>query len=226
MNSYHSAIEIRQRKFIRPLDFFLVSLLILILSDIKLQAQFLVGAGIGSETLHISSNKPRQFTPHINVEFITSEMRGTIFFDITRYRNKVDYFGEFTDDQGQTIPYDGNDTYDRFIMHLGFKKMLTDDIDARKLVLFTGSGIANCLSFTKTITKGAVPQFPFEETTKKIENSYGLTLLAGVQYYIKPVIIELKGNLDILLKKVNAYDGSTTIHTNTRLTILLPLKTL
>lgn len=226
MNISHSVIKIRQRRAIKPLHIFLTTLMALILSGISVQAQILVGVGIGSENMHISSYKPRQLAPHINVEYITSDMRGTIFFDVTGFRKKIDYTGAFTDGQGQIIPYQANDAYDRIIMHLGFKKMLTGDIDAKKLVLFTGGGFANCLSLTKTITKGSDPQFPFEQTVKRTENSYGLTFLAGVQYYLSPIIIELKGNLDFLLKKVNAYDGDTNIHTNTRLTILLPLKSL
>ena len=226
MNSSHSAIKIRKQKFIRPLDFFLASLLILILSDIKLQAQFLVGAGIGAENMHLTAYQPRQYAPHLAVEYITADMRATAFFAVTGFRKKQEYADLFTDTQGQDIHYQANDTYDRIIMHLGFKRCITGDIDEKKLILITGAGFANCISLTKTKMLGTDPLYPFEETIKTTENSFGLTFLGGVQYYLKPVIIELKGNLDLLLKKVTIYGEETNVHTSTRLTISIPLKSL
>jgi hypothetical protein len=49
---------------------------------------------------------------------------------------------------------------------------------------------------------------------------------AGAQYNFGPAIIELKGNLDIILKPIDTYSNSSNILKNTRLSVLVPFKKL
>ena len=54
---------------------------------------------------------------------------------------------------------------------------------------------------------------------------YGFNFNAGLQWNIKPVILELKGNLDLMLKPVepdNSDNGSHFIN-STRIGILIPI---
>lgn len=188
------------------------------------QAQVLLGVGIGSENLHLSGYKPRQIAPHVNIEYVLNDMRGSIYLDITGFKKQINLSSSILNGQGQSIPFLENFDYGRIIIHAGSKRYLTGDIDKKAPVLFVGGGFVSCLSLLKYTAAGTDPQYPYDQKFKENENSFGLGFLAGVQYYLHPVILELKGNLDFLLKKVNEYGGSSNIHTNTRITVLVPLK--
>jgi hypothetical protein len=51
---------------------------------------------------------------------------------------------------------------------------------------------------------------------------YGFSFNAGVQYNIKPVVLELRGNFDLVVKQLD-HDDVSNILTNLRLCITVPI---
>jgi len=175
---------------------------------------------MGSENLHFDQ---RSWAPHISYEYVTSNMRSALYIDATGFKRNESNSNSYLDSGMQLIPYDEKYTYWHIMLHAGFKAFLNGDADKKAPLIFLGGGFADCISLNRHSALGTDPQHPLSLDNKWTDNSFGLGFLAGAQYYLKPVIIELKGNLDFVLKPISEYAGSTNVHTDTRLTILVPL---
>lgn len=113
----------------------------------------------------------------------------------------------------------GSENYSIKHFQLGFSNMLTDYENPVRF--FLGGGLS--YSLIKNTNKYSLTGFDFEDQVSKT-TSYGFNFSAGLQWKIEPITLELKGNLDLMLKPMEAgNDEATHFVGGTRLGILIPI---
>ena len=183
-------------------------------------SQFMVGASIGTYNIPGAGNKFKGIGPTIKVEYGMTD-RQSSYLDASLY-NKEEYFGETTITNSSGAVIGRADTkvhYSIKHLQLGLKRIFVRDWSDKGLALFFGGGIA--VSQAKTTYKYTLPgyEIPDDKFSKTI---FGFHFNAGVQYNLAPVIIELKGTLDIMIKPL--VRGDSYVMSTTRLGVLIPLK--
>lgn len=182
------------------------------------------GVGIGSENMHIGYSKLRNWVPHLSYEYLLPDMRKSLYIDATMISRKAENNASYVNGQGQSVPYTETYRYKHFIIQAGFKRFLNGDADKKGILFFTGGGLSDCISLNRYTATGTDPQYPLNDKHSETVHSFGLGFLAGAQYYLKPAIIQLKLNMDLLTKKVIEYGGATNVHTDARLSVMIPFR--
>lgn len=169
-------------------------LLFFLFPSISVKSQALLGAGYGTFNIPGASTKLNGTGATLKFEYIGNSQRTSGYLDVSYYaKTQVDT------------------KYSYIYSQLGVKKLLGGDADQKKVLPFIGGGFA--LVFANSKTSG-------QNNPRTI---FGLDFHAGLQYNIKPVILELKGNLDLDFKPLVENSGVSNIMTNLRFCVLVPI---
>lgn len=159
-------------------------------------------------------------------------MGPTLKYEYSEYSQsayaEVSYYAKSLD-AGTVDVYDNNgipqgyatatEKFSFIYTQLGFKQFFNGDIDEKRFHPYVGGGLAFLYKTIRTSYHSDAGYNLSDDVYKKW--LWGFHFNAGVQYNIKPVILELRGNFDIILKPL--VDGNSNILTNLRLVALVPL---
>ena len=194
------------------------ALLILLVSQAlhpTAHSQVYLGAGYGTFNVPGASMSFRGTGPTFRFEYGQPDYHTSLFIDVSYFQKSLD--------GGTTQIYDINgvpvgtasvtDKYSYIYNTVGFKTKFND----RKFSPYLGGGVA--IVFAKQ-----QPSFhPSYNVTGDAQHmvTEGFHFNAGLQYDAGPVLLELQGNLDIVLKVL--VDDVSNVMTNLRLTAVVPV---
>lgn len=186
-------------------------------------AQLFAGGAYGTFNVPGASSKFRGNAPSFYVAYTGDDDSQQLFFDVSLYKkNQSGFSTGIYNDQGQFIG-SAETVYKYSITHLqlGFKKCLAGDFSDSKFNFFLSGGIA--VSFNKFTTTYQLAGYNIPDDQLK-RTMFGFHFNTGGQVRLKPIIIELRGNFDLLLKPVTVeYDAKSNILSSTRIGVLFPL---
>ena len=183
-------------------------------------AQLFAGASFGIFNIPGANyGRFKGLGPTVKIEYALSD-GSTAYFDASLY-NKEQPSDEtlITEESGAAIGY--AETQVKYsIKHLqaGFKGFIGKDVTEKGFSFFLGGGFA--VSLVKSVYSYDLPGYNVSDS-KYNSSSYGFHFTSGFQYNFDPVILELKGNFDLVLKPL--VSGSSYILTSSRLGVMIPL---
>jgi opacity protein-like surface antigen len=190
---------------------FFICILFLMAISISAKSQSFVGAGFG--TAKVSGEPFRVFGPTFKYEHFADNRSQSYYFDLT-------YFSK-SENGNYSNPNDYTKKNSYIYAQLGFKALLSGDADEKKVIPYIGGGIALSMINQKNIINNN--SAAAVKSSESLFN-YGFHFSAGIQYYLKPAILELRGNLDINLKGLAAnFSDASNALTNTRVCVLIPI---
>jgi hypothetical protein len=187
-------------------------------------AQLSVGASFGTYSVPGATYDLKGFAPTLRIEYTGGEETQQIFLDATLFTKNFP--------AGSTDIYDGNGSYLGYALtkqfysikhlQLGFKRSLAGDFTDSKFNCFLGAGVAACFVGTKYKYSLTGQLIPDEKINRNI---FGFHFNTGGQWRIKKIVLELKGNFDIVLKpvEVRGGDNASYIITSLRAGIMIPI---
>ena len=188
-------------------------------------AQLMAGAAFGTFNVPGASQKFKGYGPTVNIDYTMGEEDDAqLFLDVSLYNKARNVY--------QTAMYDADNAFigsaatnvNYSIKHiqLGFKKSMAGDFADSKFNYFLGGGAA--FSFVTTTYKYSLAGYKFADD-KVNRTLFGFHFNTGGQWIQKKFVLELKGNMDIMLKPVTIDGGDNTsnILTSLRLGILVPI---
>ena len=183
------------------------------------KAQLLAGVAYGTYNVPgTSSGKFRGMGPTLKVALRREE--SVLFAEASLYNNnnRPAQTASLIDENGMPINAETSDSYSIKHLQFGFSKLIGGEDNSVRFML--GGGITT--SFVSTTTKYSIANINKEKLSRSI---FGFHSNIGLQWNIKPVILELKGNFDLVLKPIEPDNSDNTSHilTSTRLGILIPL---
>jgi len=202
----------------RPLPAVL-SLSVFMFVNVIANCQSYVGAGFGTFNIPGATVKFRGFGPSLRYEYIQENQRISAYIDVAYLTKSLD--GGTADIYNSSgLPIRSVPTTNKFsyiYSQLGFKALLGAEADDRKVIPYIGGGIA---VLYRTVRSSYQTTY---NVSDNVDRSwlYGFHFTAGLQYNFKPVILELRGNLDIILKPL--VDDNSNILTNLRLSAIIPI---
>jgi hypothetical protein len=203
---YLKTIEIKALKQ----TFFCRLVLIIILANfiVPAKAQSYLGVGFGTFFIPGASQNFRGYCPTVKYEYIKDNQRSTVYFDLSYFKKQLE-----NEDPKSTLSY--------LYSQIGFKQLIAGDADEKKLLPYLGGGLSAAAVNSKFVYRAPSPS-----NGNSTENMFvfGFHFNAGMQYNLKPVILELRGNFDLNLKPLVPASSYSHILTNLRLSALLPLK--
>ena len=157
---------------------------IFILTGFVVKSQTFVGAGYGTFNIPGSDyNSFRGMGPTVKIEHISDDETGSIFIDVS----------SFTKSFSSVNQYAYKYTY--LYSQIGFKKFFSS-YAIHRFIPFAGAGVALLTNKTSVTFTGNNT----ESTSSDNRFLWGFHFNAGVQYSLKKVTFELKGNFDLTLK--------------------------
>jgi hypothetical protein len=188
-------------------------------------AQLCVGAAYGTFNNPGHVPKFRGMGPTLMLEYSNNE-EVEYYLNASFYKKSIIGYTEPIYDQNSVVV--GNEsmteTYHYTYLQLGFKRALAGDFSDTKFNFFAGAGGA--LGFVSS-------QYQYERTGNEPSTEkgnyllYGFNFNTGMQWRIKPVTIELKGNLDFSAKPIVASNADdyvgAYILTSLRLGVFIPI---
>ncbi|NCU04896.1 MAG: hypothetical protein GXC73_13000 [Chitinophagaceae bacterium] len=184
-------------------------------------AQVFAGAGIGFENLHLSSG--RAIAPNLSLQYVADSRRVAYYFDAAGWRSSDVNETSFTDDFGNSSPVNEEYQYTHLAMQLGAKIYLTGDFDDNKVVLFTGGGFADYLTFNHYRTVSTSTQTAISGEKKFSSNAPAMHFIGGVSRHFPFLTAELNAGLNFIFKGVSELSGTSNVHTALRLKLLFSL---
>jgi hypothetical protein len=187
--------------------------------SVNVHSQLCIGAGFGTFHIPGASDPFRVFGPTLRIEHLPENGRCVPYLDISYFsKSEPEGTTELYNANGMPIGAASVTTKFSYIYNqLGFKCLLGSDPDEKKVVPYIGGGMAfiyarQSTSFLSTVNAPDNVQGSF---------LYGFHFNAGIQYNVKAVVLELRGNLDIILKPL--VDAESNILTNLRLSVTVPI---
>jgi len=188
-------------------------------------AQLCVGAAFGTFNNPGSDFKFRTLGPTLMLEYSNNE-EVEYYLNASFYKKTLDSYTSTVYDENGFMIGDASitETYNYKYLQVGFKTSLAGDFSDTRFNFFAGGGGA--LGFVSNQYKYDIPGY--DKATQKLNFViYGFNFNTGMQWRLKPVTIELKGNLDFSLKPVVAgneggYLGAYTL-TSLRLGAFIPI---
>lgn len=169
-------------------------LLFFLLPVFSVSSQALLGVGYGTFNIPGANTKLNGTGPTVKFEYIGYNVRTSGFLDIS-------YFAKTQTDTKYSYVY----------TQLGIKQLLGGDADQKKVLPFLGGGVV--MVFANSTTS----------STSNPRTIFGLDFHGGLQYNIKPLILELRGNIDLDFTPLEANSSVSNIMTNFKLSVLLPV---
>jgi hypothetical protein len=201
-----------------------VILLFLLLFTWRLaESQMCIGLGYGTNNFHVQDRPFGTYAPRITISYIPGSMNGSLFFNTSVYTSRYDQNDYYSNSQDQQVLYQHTATDRHLIMELGFKRFFNGDIDRKKIIVFGGGGLAECITWSQRSTKGADPQYVDAVDNKFQTSSFGIQARGGIQYYLRPVVIELSVYACIYTQPIIESPGEANIYSGNSLTIHIPL---
>lgn len=190
-----------------------------------LSAQSIIGAGYGTFNVPGSMQLFKGWCPNIKYEYVDDGMRQSVFVDVSYFTHSRLIEGASSFDANGNIIREPDvlAAYKYIYSQIGFKAVFGGDVNEKKFLPFVGGGFALAMEKTAYSNKDDVNKDNFYTEKRFL---WGFHMSAGAQYNFGPAIIELKGNLDIILKPIDTYSNSSNILKNTRLSVLVPFKKL
>ena len=187
-------------------------------------AQLSAGVAYGTFNTPGAERKLRGTAPTLSVTYTGDEETQQLYFDASLYKKEQTGFEtSIYDDQGMYIG-SAQTTKQYSIIHLqlGFKRSFAGNFDDSKFNGFVGGGIA--LSFNKVSFKYDYSGYKIPDDEIK-RTMVGFHFSTGGQLHLKPVIIEIRGNFDLVLKPITIEggDNKSNLLTSLRLGVLVPL---
>jgi hypothetical protein len=180
-------------------------------------AQLLAGASFG--TFNLPNARLRHFVPTAKLEYIYTD-GASIYLEGSLASKKRPAGTETVQQPDGTVAGTATIDLQYSVVHtqLGFKRFLGRLPEEEGLAFFLGGGGA--FSFYKKTYSYSLPGYAIDDS-KLSGTSYGFHFSTGVQYNIKKLIVDLKGNFDIMLKPV--LENESHIVLGTRLGVLIPV---
>ncbi len=200
--------------------------LILILSAGPIsQAQLSVGAALGSFRVRGLSDRVKGFGPNLRVEYVGENETQQFYLDAAIYNAKVNDGSTTTivDELGSLVGYaKTTQAYHIQYIQLGFKRALAGDFTDTKFNFFLGAGGA--MAFEQVFYKYELTGYKLPDD-KITQILFGFHFNAGMQWRIKPFVLELRGNFDMMTKPIEIAGGENHSYflTSTRIGIVYPL---
>jgi hypothetical protein len=178
-------------------------------------SQIYLGAGYGTFNVPGASMKFRGDGPTFRFEYTKPDYKTSLFVDVSYFEKSVP--------EGTTQIYDNNgvpignasvtDKYSYIYNTVGGKFKFSD----RKFSPYLGAGIAVVFARQQPSFQ---PSYNVSGSAQSMVTE-GFHFDAGLQYDTGPVMLQLQGNLDIVLKVL--VDDVSNVMTNLRFTILVPV---
>ena len=190
------------------------------------RAQLYVGAGYGTYNIPgMSTGSFKGMSPVLNLTYMPDGYTGSqLFLNASMYSKNVNSgIADVYDDNGNMLGSASSETHYRMKQfQIGFAGVFGSREQMKLPKFFAGGGVALLhvenqdtyeLNGAKTTT---------EKYTRLL---YGFHFNAGLQYQITPVVIQLKGNFDFMLKQIekDATGESGYFLFGTKLGLLVPL---
>jgi hypothetical protein len=190
----------------------------------SVKAQFSAGLAYGTFRV-LGANKDFRGTgPTLLLKYTGGEENQEFFLDASLYNKK--FIGSETqiyDADGFSLGYAATkESYSIKHIQLGWKQALGGNFTDTKLNCFLAAG--GVVSFIKTSYKYDLSGYKIpDDFVKKI--AYGFHFSTGGQWRIKPIVLELRGNFDFVLKPIEVAGGENNTYflTSLRLGIVVPL---
>ena len=187
-------------------------------------AQLSVGAAFGTFNVPAASQRFKGYAPTVRIEYTGGEETQQVYLDVSLYKKDQAGFGtDIYDDDGNSIGYAATvKAYSIKHIQLGFKRSLAGNFTDTKFNCFLGGG--GVVSFVQTNYKYNLPGYviPDEKVNRTL---YGFHFNTGGQWRIKKIVLELRGNFDLVLKPITTDGGDNTsnILTSLRLGVMVPI---
>jgi hypothetical protein len=186
-------------------------------------SQLLVGLAYGTFNVPAAYNF-KGYGPTLRIEYTGENETQQLFLDASLYKKSQNGYGtQIYNDQAVYIGTTESITnYNIWQLQLGFKRSLAGDFDESRLNCFLGGGVA--ASFVKTTQKYSLAGYSIPDN-KLIRSLFGFHFNTGAQLRLKPFVLELRGNFDLVLKPITieAGDNTSNILTSLRIGITYPI---
>jgi|GEM_PF-4790667 len=178
-------------------------------------SQVYLGAGYGTFNVPGASMSFHGTGPTFRFEYTKPDYRTSVFVDVSYFEKSLDGgTAQIYDNNGVPI---GNamvtNKYSYIYNTVGFKAKFSD----RKISPYLGGGVAIVFARQKPSYE---PSYSVSGDVQTMVTE-GFHFNAGLQYNTGPVLLELQGNLDIVLKTL--VDDVSNVMINLRLTALVPV---
>ena len=182
-------------------------------------AQLMVGAAVGTFNAYAAAEKFKPIGPTIKIEYADSYSQ-SVYLDCSLYNKTqdagtttiTDIDGAYIGEAETTVKYSIKN------LQLGFKRIMGKNLSEKGFSFFLGGGAA--LALVKSTYKYHLSGENISDS-KYNQSIFGFHFNAGVQYNFSILIVELKGNFDIMLKPIAGGDSYLT--SGTRLGVIIPL---
>jgi hypothetical protein len=188
-------------------------------------AQLSAGVAFGTFNVPAASYLFKGYGPTLRIEYTGGEETQQVYLDLSLYKKNQDGFS--------TDIYDGDGVfvgsaatakaYTIRHIQLGFKRSLAGNFTDTKLNCFLGAG--GVASFVQTNNKYSF-QGDAVQNYKVNRVLYGFHFNTGGQWRIKKIlVVELRGNFDLVLKPITTDGGNnvSNILTSLRLGVVVPI---
>ncbi len=186
-------------------------------------AQLSAGLAYGTFNVPGADEKFKGYGPSLCIAYTGGKETQQGFLNASLYNKAQTGLSGIYDDQGQYIG-DADVTKKYSIKHiqLGFKQSLAGDFTDSRMNCFLGGGVA--VSFVKTTNKYSLPGYTIPDD-KLNRTLWGFHFNTGGQLRLKPVVLELSGNFDLVLKPITTDGGDnvSNILTSLRLAVFIPI---
>ncbi|MFT3843432.1 MAG: hypothetical protein QM725_00115 [Lacibacter sp.] len=184
-------------------------------------AQAFVGAGIGSENLHLTPG--RAIAPDLSFQYVADNRRTAFYFDVAGWKRSDVNETSVIDDLGNVILVKEMYKYTHLCMQSGVKKYFNGDFDEDKILIFGGGGFSDYLTFNKYTANSAGTQTIISANDKYRSNALAMHFTGGLSRHFSLLTVELNTGLDFIFKGVSELSGTSNVHTHARLKLLCPL---
>ncbi|MHA4807018.1 hypothetical protein ACX0G9_02870 [Flavitalea flava] len=182
-------------------------------------SQTYLGGGFGTFNIPGASMKFRGTGPTLKLEHIQDDDRTILYLDVSYFSKSLsDGTADIYNANGVplgSVPITRKFSY--IYSQMGGKVLLGGDADEKKIIPYIGGGVAILYKTIKTSYQSTY-DLSDDVTSAWL---YGFHCNAGVQYNFGPVILELRGNLDLILKPL--VDDVSNVLTNLRLSASIPI---
>lgn len=184
-------------------------------------AQTFIGAGIGSENLHLTSG--RSIAPNLSFQYVADSRRVAYYIEVAGWKRSDVNETSFIDNLGNVNPVTEVYKYIHLCMQVGVKSYLTGDFDENKILIFGGGGFSDYLTLNNYSTHSTGAQASISGNDKYKANAIAMHFMGGLSRHFSPFTIELNTGLDFIFKGVTELSGTSNVHTDVRVKILFPL---
>lgn len=184
-------------------------------------AQGFVGAGYGTYNVPAASSQFKGYCPTVKYEYLFDNKRRSVYTDVSFFKRDEQLQGTSEmDNTGNIMRGPDLQLHTTYLYGQLGAKVLFGYAEERKIIPYVGGGFAVAFANTKSTLSSA----PEEMAGAESRLLWGFHFNAGAQYNFGALLVELRGNLDFVLKTIDHSSSSSNVLKNTRLVVLIPLR--